>query len=93
MDFLQANDMDDVLDWVAVFLQEIKQIGPVDCFAQKFVYPSYHTGFHDLLLFPYRWHSPSLGEWVYLKFGISTVTDSKGTTYTYCHLDCHEDQP
>lgn len=93
MDFLDAVDMDEVLDWVAVFLGEIKEIGPVRCFVGRFAERcTQHPGFSDLFLFPYHWNSPALGERVYLKFGIRTVTTTDGKTHTYCHLDCHEDQ-
>ncbi len=92
MDFLDATDMEEVFDWVAVFLQEIKTIGPVACFVGRYVYPSIHAGFDDLCLFPYHWDSPMLGERVYLKFGIKTVRTPDGQTHTYYHLDCHEDQ-
>jgi hypothetical protein len=93
MDFLAASDMEEVLDWVAVFLQEIKAIGPVSCFAGRFAERCSHSGFNDLFLFPYHWNSPSLGERVYLKFGIKTVQTPDDKTHTYYHLDCHEDQP
>jgi len=93
MDFLGAVDMEEVLDWAAVFLQEIKQIGPVACFVGKYADRCSHTGFTDIFLFPYHWDSPSLGERVYLKFGIKTVQTADGKTHTYYHLDCHEDQP
>lgn len=91
MDFLDADDMDEVLDWVAVFLPEIKAIGPVRCFVGRYADPSNH--FREILLFPYHWDSPSLGKRVYLKFGIKTVKSEDGKTHTYYHLDCHEDQP
>ncbi len=93
MDFLDADDMDEVLDWVVVFLQEIKSAGPVECFVGRHAMRcTQHPGYGDLFLFPYHWDSPSLGERVYLKFGIRTEQGPDGTTYTYCHLDCHEDQ-
>ena len=92
MDFLEADDMDEVLDWVAVFLREIKTLGPVQCFVGRFAERCSHAGFNDLFLFPYHWDSPSLGERVYLKFGIRTVTGPDGKSHTYCHLDCHEDK-
>lgn len=92
MDFLEAVDMDEVLDWVAVFLQEIKDIGPTQCFVGRFADRcDRHPAYNDLFLFPYHWNSPSLGERVYLKFGIRTVTGPDGKSHTYCHLDCHED--
>jgi hypothetical protein len=91
MDFLDADDMDEVLDWVAVFLPEIKGVGPSRCFVGKYADPSNH--FRDIFLFPYHWDSPSLGKRVYLKFGIKTVQSADGKTHTYYHLDCHEDQP
>ncbi len=93
MDFLDAVDMEEVLDWIAVFLREIRTIGPIACFVGKVAHPSDHGGFQDLHLFPYHWDSPSLGAQVYLKFGIKSVKDSNGNTHTYCHLDCHEDRP
>ena len=91
MDFLGASDMDEVLDWVAVFLPEIKDAGPVQCFVGKYANPCSHKGFDDLLLYPFHWDSPSRKARVYLKFGIRTETSGTGKTYIYCHLDCHED--
>ena len=92
MEFLQAHDMDEVLDWVAVFLQEIKEIGPAQCFVGRYALPCYERGFEHLLLYPYHWDSPSLGERVYLKFAINTVVTPDGKIHHYYHLDCHEDQ-
>jgi len=92
MDFLQASDMEEVLDWVAVFLQEIKDIGPDRCFVGKFAARSDHRGFCDIFLFPYHWDSPSRGKRVYLKFGIKTVRDADGKTHNYYHATCHEDR-
>ncbi len=92
MEFLEAETMDDVLDWVAVFLQEIKNLDPACCFVGRFAQRCNHPGFGDLFLFPYHWDSPSLEKRVYLKFGIQTVTQPDGKKHTYCHLDCHEDQ-
>jgi hypothetical protein len=91
MDFLEADDMDEVFDWIDQFLQEIKIIGPVNCFVGKYAQRCHHPGFNDLFLFAYHWDSPSLGERVYLKFGIKTVKGPDGKSHNYYHLDCHED--
>ncbi len=92
MDFLEAEDMDEVLDWIAVFLGEIKNIGPVECFVGRYAERCKHVGFDNLFLFPYHWASPTLRRNVYLKFAIKTVIGPDGKSHTYCHLDCHEDK-
>ncbi|MCX6865343.1 MAG: hypothetical protein NTV46_03845 [Verrucomicrobia bacterium] len=94
MDFLEADDMGEVLDWVAVFLEEIRAIGPIQCFVGQFAESCTEPGYRDIYLFPYHWYSHSFGERVYLKFGIKTVKGLDGRTHTYYyHLDCHEDKP
>jgi len=95
-DFLRCKDEETLFDWVYTFLHEIKAIGPVSCFAGtagKYVQRCSHPGYEDLFLYPYAFDSPQLGETVYLKFGIRK-SETEGTlTFTYMHLDCHENRP
>jgi hypothetical protein len=98
IEICEASSMDEVFDFIKVFLEEIKNIGPVQCFyAAK---PSgiadrcYHPGFDDIFLFPYAWDSPSMGQRIYLKFGIRKKSKKRPhQLLTYFHLDCHEDRP
>jgi hypothetical protein len=94
--FLGCSDLDTLFDWVATFLHEIKSIGPIVCFAGtagRYVQRCDHPGYNDIFLYPYAFDSPSLGEIVYLKFGIRK-SETEGTmTFTYMHLDCHENRP
>jgi len=93
IDFLQAEDMAEVCDWVLSLLDEIRLLGPAECFHGKYVHQCYEKGYTDLDLFAYRWESELLGVKTYLKFGIRTVKDSRSKRHTYCHLDIHEDTP
>jgi len=94
--FLGCSDLDTLYDWVQTFLHEIKNIGPVSCFAGtagRYVKRCDHSTFEDLFLYPYAFDSPTLGKTVYLKFGIRK-SETEGTlTFTYMHLNCHANRP
>ncbi|MGD9419408.1 MAG: hypothetical protein Q7R22_010730 [Verrucomicrobiota bacterium JB025] len=92
-DFLGTNDATEIFDWALTFLHEIREAGPVACFATRFVERSYEPGYDDLFLFPYKIKSEHFDDVVYLKFGIRTITGESGKTHHYCHLDLHEDEP
>lgn len=98
LEICHATNMDAVFDYVKVFLEEIKSIGPVQCFNEAKpsgkVECSYHRGYSDVFLFPYAWDSAYMQKRLYLKFGI--LKKSKRRPHqllTYFHLDCHEDRP
>ena len=90
-DFLGVTKMKHVLPWALVFLREIKEIGPLECFihhgkAQR----CKEKDFTDLFLFPYVFKSAYFEDEVYLKFGIRKSDLIKDPPYFYCHLDLHK---
>lgn len=96
LELCHANTMDDVFDYVKMFLEEIKSIGPVQCFNEARPSGTVERSYHNtaIFLFPYAWDSPSMQKRLYLKFGI--LKKSKHRPHqilTYFHLDCHEDRP
>ena len=92
-EFLQISTEEELLDWVAVFLDEIQEIGPVECFVNPNIPRCSHKGYKNLFLFAYAWRSLSLDEDAYLKFAIRKESTATGETRYYCHLDCHENRP
>lgn len=98
LELCQATDMEDVFDFVKMFLEEITAIGPEKCFNEGnprgTAERSYHKGYTDVFLFPYAWDSPSMQKRLYLKFGIRKKSKNRPhQILTYFHLDCHEDRP
>jgi len=89
-----AKNMDEVLDYVLMFLEEIEATGAYGCFASTTVPKCSHKGFTDIELFGYSWFSTSFQEQLYLKFGIRKPTKKNPQyTLTYYHLDLHHDRP
>jgi hypothetical protein len=67
-------------------LNEIKTIGPVQCYAgDKPPQRSYELELRGLELWAYTWHSERLGIRMYLKFALKKEW--------YIHVDCHRDNP
>ena len=89
-ELLGVTDIADVLDWVLVFLREIMEKGPKECFIPHgWVDRCYESGYNGLPLFPYVFESQHFpNQEIYLKFGILKTTD-EATPHIYCHLDLH----
>lgn len=88
--FLGVDTIDDVLVWMLVFLREIKEIGPQECFiSHGWADRCSEKGYTDLFLYPYVLKSKHFETPVYLKFAIRKSPSGKGP-HLYCHLDIHE---
>jgi hypothetical protein len=90
-DLLGVSEMPDVLDWVLVFLREIRDLGPQNCFIYHgWVDRSYEPDYEGLPLFPFVFESSHFPDKeIYLKFGVLKTNDA-ATPHLYCHLDLHE---
>jgi len=91
-DCLGVNTMEEVLQFVLDFLDEILDAGPETCFCgiggrMEFCNK---RGFHDVRLYAYSWDSAIMTKRMYLKFRLKR----KGNTpvFTYMHLSCHDDE-
>jgi len=89
---LGVSDLQGLLEHVLDFLDEIQGIGAEKCFCGiggrvEFCNKS---GFSDVALYAYSWHSQKMGKGMYLKFGVKE-RGSK-TVFTYMHLSCHDDE-
>jgi len=91
-DSLGVTTMEDVLEHVLEFLDEIQVLGPQQCyygiggrveFCNK-------KGYSDVRLYAYAWDSAAMNKRMYLKFGIR----NRGAiiSFTYIHLSCHDDE-
>jgi hypothetical protein len=85
--------MDEVLEHVLGFLDEITALGPANCYCGigGKVEFSNKRGFTDVLLYAYNWHSAKMNKQMYLKFGLRS-RNSK-ISFTYIHLSCHDHEP
>lgn len=90
LEFLGVTSMNEVMDWVLVFLREIKDFGPRDCFiSHGWVERCYEPDFSDLFLFPFVFTSAYFSDPIYLKFGIRK-NETTSEPNVYCHLDLHQ---
>lgn len=89
---LGVCSMDEVLEHVLVFLDEIQAIGPEKCYCGigGKVEFSHKRGYTDVRLYAYTWDSAAMSKRMYLKFGIRD-RNSK-ILFTYIHLSCHDDE-
>lgn len=87
---LDVNTMDDVLEKVLVFLDEILDLGPWDsyCGIRGLVEFCDKPGFNDVRLFAFAWYSETMTRRMYLKFGLR----GKSPVFSYMHLSCHDDE-
>lgn len=83
---LQLETAKDLPVLLIVLLEEIKNAGPITCYAgTRPPQRSYEPEILQLELWPYRWHSDSLRKRMYLKFALKKQC--------YVYVDCHEDRP
>jgi hypothetical protein len=85
--------MDEVLEYVLEFLDEIQALGPENCYCGiggKVAFSHMHR-FTDVRLYAYHWFSTRMTKRMYLKFGLRN-RNSK-ISFTYIHLSCHDDEP
>jgi len=89
--FLDVTKMEHVLEWALVFLREIQEFGPPNCFIGHGVTQRCkEKNFTDLFLFPYVFQSAYFEDKVYLKFGIRKSDLIVDPPHFYCHLDLHK---
>jgi hypothetical protein len=89
---LGVFSMDEVLELVLEFLDEIQALGPEKCYCGiggKVEFSHKHR-FTDVRLYAYHWLSERMQKRMYLKFGLRN-RDSK-ISFTYIHLSCHDDE-
>ena len=89
---LDVTTMDDVLEKVLEFLDEIQELGPQSCYCGiggKVDFCN-KKGYSDVRLYAYAWDSATMNKRMYLKFGIR----NRGAiiSFTYIHLSCHDDE-
>lgn len=90
LEFLGVDTMNDVIGWILVFLREIKELGPKECFIPHgWADRCKESGYTDLFLYPYVFNSQHFNKTIYLKFGIRK-TEEKENPHLYCHLDLHK---
>lgn len=89
---LQVYTMEEVLEWIIEFLEEIYAANAQDCFCGIGGRVEFcnKAGFSDVRLYAYHWDSEKMGKRMYLKFGLKQ-RGSK-TVFTYLHLSCHDDE-
>lgn len=89
-DSLGVDTMEDVLEHVIEFLEEIRELGPDKCFCGIGGRVEFcnKRGFSDLRLYAYRWFSENMSKWMYLKFGLRKRGET--SIFTYMHLSCHD---
>lgn len=89
---LGVSTMQDVLEHVLEFLDEILRLGPEKCYCGIGGRVEFcnKKGFGDVRLYAYVWDSPSMTKRMYLKFGVR----NRGETpiFSYMHLSCHDDE-
>jgi hypothetical protein len=84
---LELESSDDLPDLLIELLEEIKAVGPADCYVgTRPPQRSYEREIQDLELWAYHWQSKRLQKRMYLKFAMK-----KNSVYIY--VDCHEDRP
>lgn len=87
---LGVSTMEEVLEHVLEFLDEIQALGPEKCYCGigGRVEFSNKRGYSDVRLYAYHWHSKKMSKWMYLKFGLR----NRGSkiSFTYIHLSCHD---
>lgn len=90
---LRVCTMDEVLEHVLDFLDEIKALGAENCYCGigGKVEFSNKRGYTDVRLYVYHWFSTKMSKRIYLKFGLRN-RDSK-ISFTYIHISCHDDEP
>lgn len=92
LESLQVDTMEEVLELVIEFLDEIYVAGPQNCFCGIGGRVEFcnKAGFSDVRLYAYHWESQTMGKRMYLKFGLKP----RGSTpvFTYMHLSCHDDE-
>lgn len=85
--------MEEVLERVLEFLDEIQSLGSQNCYCGigGKVEFSNKRGYSDVRLYAYRWLSTQMNKWMYLKFGLR----KRGSeiSFTYIHLSCHDHEP
>lgn len=82
-DDLGIEDTKDLWPLLVVFLEEIKAIGPVDCYAGgKPPQKAYEVAVKDKELWAYSWDSQAMSKKMYIKFCLV-----KGQ---YFYMGCHE---
>jgi hypothetical protein len=91
-DSLGVTTMEDVLERVLEFLDEIQALGPEKCYCGIGGRVEFcnKKGYSDVRLYAYAWDSASMNKRMYLKFGIR----NRGAiiSFTYIHLSCHDDE-
>lgn len=89
-DSLGVSTMEEVLEHVLEFLDEIQALGPENCYCGigGRVEFSNKRGYSDVRLYAYHWLSTKMSKWMYLKFGLR----NRGSkiSFTYIHLSCHD---
>lgn len=89
-DSLGVFTMEEVLEIVIEFLDEIQALGPEKCYCGigGRVEFSNKRGYSDVRLYAYSWLSTKMSKWMYLKFGLR----KRGAeiSFTYIHLSCHD---
>lgn len=91
-DSLGVTTMEDVLERVLDFLDEIQALGPQQCYCGigGRVEFCHKKGYSDVRLYAYAWDSAAMNKRMYLKFGIRNK--SAIISFTYIHLSCHDDE-
>ena len=90
LEFLDVDKMEDVLDWVLVFLKEIKEKGERSCFiSHGWADKCTKINYEDVHLYPFVFQSSYFKDPIYLKFAIrkSATTNEPNI---YCHLNLHQ---
>lgn len=87
---LGVSTMEEVLEHVLVFLDEINDLGPQECYCGIGGRVEFcnKRGYSDVRLYAYCWHSNIMKKWMYMKFGLRS-RNSK-ISFTYIHLSCHD---
>jgi len=83
---LQLATAQDLPNLLIVLLEEIKNAGPITCYAgTRPPQRSYEPEVRNLELWAYSWHSARFQKRMYVKFALKKQW--------YIHVDCHEDRP
>lgn len=91
-DSVGVSTMEDVLEHVLEFLDEILSLGPEHCYCGigGCVEFCNKKGFRNVRLYAYVWDSPSMTKRMYLKFGVRKKDETP--VFSYMHLSCHDDE-